>query len=224
MSVAATNTDHSSVIAAINNAGAKAAQTAAQEMSDRFMKLLVTQLRNQDPMNPMENAEMTSQLAQMSTVEGISKLNASMENLLAGYQSAQTLQATALIGHQVLTEGSIMTLSEGLAAGAVDLAAAADKVTVTVLNSAGQVLDSLDLGAQEAGQVRFGWDGKDAAGNVMADGTYRFVVSAEAAGKDITATRLALVPVSSVSLSNGTVSLELKGIGQRSLDQVKQIF
>lgn len=224
MSVASTQTDYASAIAAINSGGSTGSQSAIQDVEDRFLKLLVTQLKNQDPMNPMENADLTMQLAQMSTVEGINKLNTSMTSLLAGYQSAQTLQATALLGRQVLTEGSIMALSDGQAVGAAKLDAAADQVTVSVLDSSGQVLDTLDLGPQAAGQVRFAWDGTDSAGNAMADGTYRFAVTAKAAGEEVTATPLALVPVTSVLIENGTVSLELSGIGQRSLDQVTQIF
>jgi len=224
MSVAATQTDHSSVIAALNKTSGSSSGTGVNEIEDRFLKLLVTQLKNQDPMNPMENAEMTMQLAQMSTVEGINNLNASMESLLSGYQSAQTLQATALIGRQVLTEGDVMSLADGLAGGAVELASAADKVTVKVLDGAGRVIDTIDLGAQAAGELRFAWDGTDAAGNVMPNGSYRFAVSAEAGGSGVGTTQYALVAVNSVRLLDGRVSLELSGIGERDLDQVRQIF
>lgn len=196
----------------------------AAELGDRFLKLLVTQLKNQDPMNPMENAEMTMQLAQMSTVEGINKLNTSMENLLSGYQSAQTVQATAMIGHQVLTEGNVLALSGGGAVGGADLDAAADSVTVTVMSKSGQVLDTLQLGEQPAGELRFAWDGVDTAGNTMADGWYQFKVSAKSAGKSVDAATLAYVPVNSVRVENGSVSLELGGIGKCSLDKVRQIF
>jgi flagellar basal-body rod modification protein FlgD len=224
MSVAATQTDHSSVIAALNKTSGSSSGTGVNEIEDRFLKLLVTQLKNQDPMNPMENAEMTMQLAQMSTVEGINNLNASMESLLSGYQSAQTLQATALIGRQVLTEGDVMSLADGLAGGAVELASAADKVTVKVLDGAGRVIDTIDLGAQAAGELRFAWDGTDAAGNVMPNGSYRFAVSAEAGGSGVGTTQYALVAVNSVRLLDGRVSLEFSGIGERDLDQVRQIF
>jgi flagellar basal-body rod modification protein FlgD len=195
-----------------------------KEVEDRFLKLLVTQLKNQDPMNPMENAELTMQLAQMSTVEGINKLNASMDSLLAGFQSSQTLAATSLLGHSVLTEGDAMFLSSGVAAGAAELAEAADKVTVKVYSRAGALLDTLEMGAQQAGEIRFGWDGADAAGNALADGQYTFTVTAEAGGEPVAVTPLSLVPVSSVRLQDGLVSLELSGIGQRTLADVRQVF
>ncbi|NTV95918.1 MAG: flagellar hook assembly protein FlgD [Thiobacillus sp.] len=220
---AATQTDYSSLIASLNTTKSTAT-SSVQEIGDRFLKLLVTQLKNQDPMNPMDNADMTMQLAQMSTVEGINKLNTSMEGLLSSYQSAQTMQATGLIGHQVLTEGNLMTLSSGQALGAANLAAAADEVTVTVLDSSGKVVDTLELGAQKAGQLGFAWDGLDTAGNVMADGSYRFTVSAKSDGELVTTTPLALTTVGSVRIENGTVSLDLSGIGQRTLDKVTQIF
>ncbi|MDD4879947.1 MAG: flagellar hook assembly protein FlgD [Gallionellaceae bacterium] len=222
MAVAAANTDYSSVIASVN--GKSATTNATQEMSDRFLKLLVTQLKNQDPMNPMDNAEMTSQLAQMSTVEGINRLNDSMAGLLSSYQAAQTLQATALLGHQVLAEGDVLNLSSGVAVGGADLASAVDSVTVTISDHAGQVLDTLRLGAQPAGELRFAWDGTDANGNALADGKYNFTVSAKTAGETVAATSLTLAPVSSVSMQNGTVSLELSGLGERTLNQIRQIF
>lgn len=219
----ATQTDYSSLIASLNATKSTAANSI-QEIGDRFLKLLVTQLKNQDPMNPLDNADMTMQLAQMSTVEGIGKLNSSMETLLASYQGAQTMQAAGLIGRHVLTEGSVMTLSDNEAVGAAVLASAADEVTVTVLDGAGKVVDTLDLGAQKAGQISFAWDGLDTAGNPMADGRYRFTVSARADGEVVTTTPLSLVPVNSVRIDKGTVSLELGGIGSRTLDQVTQIF
>jgi len=216
-------TDYSSVIASINGSGTQAT-SATQEISDRFLKLLVTQLKNQDPMNPMENAEMTMQLAQMSTVEGINKLNSSMETLLSGYQAAQSMQATSLLGHSVLTEGNVLSLSGGSAVGAAELAGVADTVTVKVLGAGGQLLDTLDLGRQSAGEIRFGWDGVDANGNRMTDGTYTFSVSAEYARNPVAVTPLSLVPVSSVRMLDGTVSLELSGIGERPLADVRQVF
>jgi flagellar basal-body rod modification protein FlgD len=222
MSVAAAQND-SSVISALNGASGLGAG-GIKEVEDRFLKLLVTQLKNQDPMNPMENAEMTTQLAQMSTVEGINKLNASMESLLAGFQSSQTLAATSLLGHSVLTEGNVMTLADGLAGGAAELSAAADRVTVKVVSSSGQVLDTLEMGAQPAGEVRFAWDGTDANGNVLPNGQYSFAVSAVSGGSAVAVTPLALVPVSSVRMQDGNVSLELSGIGQRTLGQVRQVF
>lgn len=194
------------------------------EMEDRFLTLLVTQLKNQDPMNPMENAELTTQLAQMSTVEGINKLNASFESLLSGYQSSQTLQAAALIDRTVLVEGNLLSLGENGAAARVSLAGAADSVKIRVTDADGAQVKVLELGAQAAGDVDFAWDGTDAAGNALATGSYKYSVEASQAGKAVTATAYALGLVGSVALSGGTAKAEVLGIGTRDMSQIVQIF
>ena len=91
--------------------------TSAADLSNQFMTLLVTQLRNQDPMNPMDNAQVTSQLAQLSTVDGINKMNDSLTALAAQFQASQALQGASLIGHQVLAQGSVLNLGSSGAAG-----------------------------------------------------------------------------------------------------------
>ncbi|TCS71518.1 flagellar basal-body rod modification protein FlgD [Sulfuritortus calidifontis] len=225
MAVTNTQTSYASLIDSINGQTTKKA-TANQvtDMQDRFLKLLTTQLQNQDPMNPMENAELTSQLAQMSTVEGITKLNTSLDSLLAGYQASQTMQAAALIGRTVLTEGDTIDLNGGLGAAAFELKSGADKVVVKIQDSNGIELRSLALGQQDAGMVKFGWDGLDNNGQAVADGNYWFVVEAERAGNFVDATPLALTGVRSVVLSNGKVELDTASLGIRQLDQVRQIF
>ncbi len=195
--------------------------TAAQEMSDRFLKLLVTQLKNQDPMNPMDNAELTSQLAQMSTVEGVNKLNESLSSFV---KSSQALQGGSLVGHTVLTEGDVLELTSAGAAGGMELASAADSVKVDVVDSDGNVVKTLDLGKQDAGLVRFAWDGKDKDGVRLTDGEYAFKVQATAAGKDVEATPYGLGSVLSVTLNDSGMTAEVAGLGMRGLDQIKQIF
>jgi flagellar basal-body rod modification protein FlgD len=96
---------------------------------DRFLKLLVTQLKNQDPLNPMDNAQMTSQLAQISTVDGIEKLNATLKMILEGSNENQAMQAAAMVGHGVLVPGSGLLLAGGMAIGGVELDGPADRVT-----------------------------------------------------------------------------------------------
>ena len=225
MAVTATNNDQSALLASLNGAsGSSAAKGKVAEMEDRFLKLLVTQLRNQDPMNPMENAELTTQLAQMSTVEGINKLNASVQSLLQGYQSSQTMQAASLIGRQVLVDGDAIDLNGGLGAAAMELKGAADKVTVKILNDYGQEVRSLDLGPKSEGMVQFIWDGKSNTGQSVADGNYWFTVEAARAGNYVDATPLAVASVRSVLLTDGNVELDTAGLGPRQLSQVRQIF
>ncbi len=223
MTVTAAQNDNGALIASLNTAGT-GGQSAIGEVSDRFLKLLVTQLQNQDPMNPLDNAEMTSQLAQMSTVEGINKLDDSLAMLLQGYRVSQSLQAASLVGHTVLAEGEVLTLAGSVAGGGVELGAAADTVRLNILDGAGQVVRSLDLGAQEAGIVRFGWDGLDDRGQPLADGYYALHVEASRGGQAVAATPLALASVSSVVFENEAMRVELAGLTQVGIGQIKQIY
>ncbi|MFN3594032.1 MAG: flagellar hook assembly protein FlgD [Thiobacillaceae bacterium] len=218
--------DNERILAALNGAAAGAERSGLREVEDRFLKLLVTQLRNQDPMNPMQNAELTMQLAQMSTVEGINKLNAGLETLLGSWRASQTLQAAALIGRQVFVAGDRLQPGEdGQAVGGLELTEAASAVTVDVLDEAGAVLRRLDLGGMAAGLSRFVWDGKDAAGVPLPlDGVYRFSVSAEHEGRPVPATALNLDQVASVIAEPAGMRLELARGGRLGLEQVRQIF
>lgn len=226
MAVSAVQNDNAGIMAALNGAAGEQGRSGLREVEDRFLKLLVTQLRNQDPMNPMENAELTMQLAQMSTVEGINKLNAGLETLMSSYRASQTLQAAGLIGHQVFVAGDRLGLSaEGMAIGGLDLAQTAAKVRVDILDAGGAVVRRLDLGSLPAGLSRFVWDGLDDAGAMLPmGGDYRFVVEAQADGQAVEAVTLTLDEVYSVITEGTGMSLELAHQGRLTLDQVRQIF
>jgi flagellar basal-body rod modification protein FlgD len=215
-------------VAAVQNTSTSSTSSlsgsTAAEIGDRFLKLLVTQLKNQDPLNPMENAEITSQMAQLSTVEGISQMNDAMATLATQFRATQALQGASLIGRQVLAEGARLDLGAAGAAGGVDLASKADKVTINVIDGAGKVVRAIDLGSQEAGLARFAWDGLDATGNPMAQGTYKFEIAATAAGKPVDATAYSLAQVLSVSMADSGLGVELSTLGNLGLDKIKQIF
>lgn len=225
MAVSAVQNDsNANLVASLNGTQASKSANATTEASDRFLKLLVTQLQNQDPMNPMENAELTSQLAQMSTVEGINKMNASLDGLMAQYKSNQILQGASLVGHQVLAEGNALLLGSGGAAGAVELAGAVDSVKIKVFSSNGELVQTLDLGKQDAGLVRFAWDGMDASGTAQALGDYTFTANASAGAATVAATQFTLGSVLSVSMNQSDMDVEIDGLGERGLNQIRQIF
>jgi flagellar basal-body rod modification protein FlgD len=227
MAVSAVQNDsNASLVAGLNGATTSKAVSATAEASDRFLKLLVTQLQNQDPMNPMENAELTTQLAQMSTVEGINKMNTSLDGLLAQFKSNQVLQGASLVGRQVLAEGDVLLLGSGGAAGAVELAGAADSVQIKVFGGNGALVQTLDLGKQDAGLVRFAWDGTDASGAAQAPGDYTFTATATASAgaASVAATQFTLGSVVSVSLNENDMDVEIDGLGERGLNQIRQIF
>ncbi|OIQ66973.1 basal-body rod modification protein FlgD [mine drainage metagenome] len=179
-----------------------------------FYKLLVTQLTNQDPMNPLSNQDLSAQLAQFSTASGVQSMQQSMATLTAQLAQTQGLQAANLVGQTVVFDNNSISLAaSGSAAGGFTLASAAQNVQVQVQNSAGQTVGTLPLGALPTGVQTFTWDGKDASGKAAPAGTYTFNVSAtDSAGQAVAATPFGMGKVQSVYLSgsNGP-SLQLQG-------------
>lgn len=194
------------------------------EAENRFLTLLTTQLKNQDPLNPMDNAELTSQLAQISTVNGIEKLNASLQTLLAGLGDSQAMEAAALVNHGVLVPGSSLTLGEKGGIGGFELATAADDATVTIKDSNGLVMRTLSLGAQDAGIVPFVWDGKTDSGEQAALGNYSYSIAAKSGTNTSTATALAYGLVQAVTRNNGGLTLDVGTLGAFTMADVKQFL
>ena len=218
------NTVSNDLLAAMNPSSGKSA-SAADATQDKFLTLLVTQLQNQDPLNPMDNAEVTSQMAQLSTVTGIDKLNSTLSSLMGSYQSAESLQATGMIGHGVLVPGSDTTLAKGQAVFGIDLASDADKVKITVLDGSGKEVCSMDLGKQSAGVQALTWDGSTDSGAAAADGKYTFQVNATTSdGTSVDATALSFGLVNSVTTGSAGVKLNLPDIGAVNLGDVRQIL
>ncbi|MDC8759327.1 flagellar hook assembly protein FlgD [Janthinobacterium fluminis] len=224
--------NYTDLMAAVNPKTAKKAEAGSVEgETNKFLTLLVTQLRNQDPMNPLDNAQLTSQLAQLSTVTGVNKLNTTLEALKSSYQSSEALQAANLIGHGVLTAGKNITLAKSAAILGVDLATPADSVKVVIRNAAGKEIHAIDLGPQNAGTLPLAWDGKteelDAAGKpvVVADGQYTFEVVARRGGTELRdAKPLMFGSVVSVSTNAQGVTLNVPAVGSIKLGDVKQIL
>lgn len=202
---------------------ASSATGSVDDAQSNFMKLLVAQMQNQDPMNPMDNAQMTSQMAQLNMVSGINQLNTTLSSALSGFQATQTMQASSLIGREVLVPSSTLQLSAGQAKMGVDLAQSVDSLKLTVLDSAGQTLRSIDLGAKPAGLTQLGWDGATDAGAAASDGSYSFKLEALRNGQSVTATALSAAQVGGVSLSNNNVRLSLPGLGEVALADVRQV-
>lgn len=203
---------------------ASTAKPAVDDMQDRFLKLLVTQMKNQDPLNPLDNAQVTSQLAQISTVNGIEKLNANIQAMASSFNAGQSLQAATLIGKDVLVPGSEMRLAGGGGVFGVELAQAADEVKVTIHDASGREIQIMDLGPKPAGPLALAWDGKTADGAQAADGAYSVSVSALRGDQKVETQSLALGSVQGVSQSNQGVQLNVGTLGMVGLADVKQIF
>ena len=212
-------------INASNAAGSTSTASAASKTQDQFLKLLTTQLKNQDPLNPMDNAQMTSQLAQISTVDGITKLNATLQSLINNANSTQGLQAAALVGKSVLVPGSGMTLQTGQPGlSGVNLTGPADDVVATIKNANGLAVKTIDLGPLAAGATDVSWDGTTDSGAAAAAGAYTVSYAATQGGNTVAATALQLGTVSSVANSSQGASLNLGNLGLFALSDVQQIF
>ena len=204
-------------------ASATGSANSVQAMQNQFLTLLVTQMQNQDPLNPMDNSQITTQLAQLSTVNGINSLNTTMNSLSSAMLSNQVLQSASLIGKHVLSAGNSMALQNGMAAYGVDLPQSVDSMTVSISDQAGNVVKTINLGAQNAGTLSLQWDGTTDAGTQAPAGTYQFSVKATQAGSDVSATALSQDVVNSVSQNSTGVQLNLANSGAVALSAIKQI-
>ena len=218
-----TNTASQTLLEAVN--GKKNTSTSSVDAAqDRFMTLLVTQMKNQDPLNPMDNAQVTSQMAQLSTVTGIDKLNNTLESLISSVQVGQSYQASSMIGHNVLTPGNSITTSGTGGYFGVDLPIGADKLTVAIKDAAGNVIRTLNLGHQDAGVAPFSWDGFADDGSVARSGSYKFDMTATIGNNTAEATGLTYAQVMSISNSASGIKLNLSNLSSVSTSDVKEIF
>ena len=205
----------------INVSSTPAAATAgdATVTADRFLKLLVAQMQNQDPLSPMDNAQVTSQMAQINTVTGIDKLNTTVQGLSSQFMQLQAVQGASLVGRDVIVAGNKLSIDEkaGVAQGGFELANAADAVKVEILSPSGAVMQTLNLGAAGAGVHSFDWP----SGAATAASGLTFRVSATTGGVATTATALMRDRVGAVSTTGTTFNLELASSGTVPYSKVK---
>lgn len=200
------------------------------DTQERFLTLLVTQLKNQDPMNPMDNAQVTSQIAQLSTVNGINQLNNTLLALAGQLDVSQSMQAATLIGKQVLVPGTKILMGGGDGPKVVtpfgaDLISPASKVKVNIIDGAGQVVRQIELGPQSPGVLNFTWDGKTDGGVTLPDGAYTMQVSAVGTdGAAVGVNPLSSGKVGSVVNTSQGAMLDLGLAGRFSLLDVKGIM
>ncbi|MBI3903657.1 MAG: flagellar hook assembly protein FlgD [Nitrosomonadales bacterium] len=218
------------LIASLNAANSSLANktaanaNSASAIQDRFLTMLTAQLKNQDPLNPMDNGQITSQMAQLSTVSGIDKLNATLKALSDSMTMAQSMSSTSMIGHGVMVPGSSLNLSNGQAIGGAELTTPADSLRVTITDAAGNTVRTLQLGAQSAGIVPFAWDGKTDAGAAAADGVYKFKVQAVLSGNATTPATLSFGTVNAMTPGVQGATLDVGQLGSFALSDVKQVM
>lgn len=204
----------------------------ADDIQDRFLTMLITQLQNQDPLNPMDNAEITSQMAQLSTVNGIQQLNQTLLALSGQIDMSQSLQAAGLIGKDVLIPGEKILLGSASDGGdkvaapfGMDLLTPSAKTEVAILDASGQVVRRMDLGPLSAGVHPLTWDGTDDTGAPVPDGSYRLEVQArDEEGALLASQALTHGHVDSVAYGVEGLQLDLGLAGSASLFDVRQIM
>ncbi|AMS23340.1 flagellar biosynthesis protein FlgD [Pseudomonas synxantha] len=212
-----------------NVANVSKAATGNQSLGkDAFLQLLVTQLKNQNPLSPQDNGAFVAQLAQFSSLEGINTLNDSVNNISSNFSSSQALQASSLVGRSIIiqTDKAMVDTSKSMN-GSVEVPSAVGNVSVKITDKDGNVVRTVDMGAQSAGSQSFIWDGKNEKGEVAPAGTYTFNASTKNDKGDAVALATSLpATVTSVTLSKtgGEMLLNLAGgMGSVKLSQIQTI-
>lgn len=193
---------------------------------DAFLQLLVTQMQNQNPLDPQDNGEFVAQLAQFSSLEGITSLNDSVTSISSALGSSQALQASSLVGRSVVVQNdkAVVDTTKSLT-GTVVVPQSISAAKVTVTDAEGNTVKTIDLGAQSAGNAEFIWDGTNASGEKVDPGTYSFSAQATVEGESLQMSTLLPATVTSVTLSQtgGEMMLNLAGLGQLALSKVQTI-
>ena len=193
---------------------------------DQFMQLLIAQLKNQDPLSPQDNGEFLSQLAQFETAAGAEELQQSFDKFSANMQSSSALQASSLVGRSVLAPGGIAQLETGKnVAGQIDLGSSTTNLVIEITDAAGQLVKTIPMGTQAAGEVGFTWDGTDQNGNFLPPGGYRITATADVGNEQVAQEVLVSAKVESVTIGQGGqgMKLNLAGLGSIDFSAVREI-
>lgn len=189
-----------------------------------FLKLMTAQMKNQDPFAPVDNTQMVAQMAQFSSLAGISEMSTTLKAMSEKLDATRTGDALAYVGKTVLTAGdTAFGRTTGGIAGAVELPAATSATTVTISDANGAVLKNIALGPQKAGTVSYDWDGRTDAGEDAGAGPFTVAISARNNAKSVAAASLVWAPVASVSLTGGSPVLSLPGLGDVPASAVRQV-
>ena len=206
---------------------------STQDLAQTFLTLLVAQMNNQDPLNPVDNNQLTTQMAQISTVTGINNLNTTVSSLMAQLQQSSAIQSAQLTGHSVLVAGSGLNLASNSSAasgesavGGYSLGAAAQNVTVKISDASGTIVRTMPIGSRAAGLQDFTWDGTTDSGTTAAAGSYTFAVTAtSSSGAPISATAYNLqTVVGTVPQAGGATQLMLGNGSQVPYSSIAQII
>ncbi|MFR0688427.1 flagellar hook assembly protein FlgD [Enterobacterales bacterium AE_CKDN230030158-1A_HGKHYDSX7] len=231
MSINTDNSSTSSILSSLNSGSKSSSSTTETGTSalgkDSFLQLLVTQLNNQNPLDPQDNTEFVSQLAQFSSLESMQNLDTTLGTFYSSFQSSQALQASSLVGRSVIVNSSKVQVDDPSAGvnGTLVMPSGGDGVTLKIYDDSGDLVRTVDMGSQKAGNIDFKWDGKDDSGELVAAGTYTVKASASLDGTSTALTTYLPATVNSVTLgqNGGEMTLNLAGIGAVSASSIQTI-
>jgi flagellar basal-body rod modification protein FlgD len=222
---------------AINkNPAAETAKKKSNELGqDAFLQLMITQMKNQDPLAPQSNSEFVAQLAQFSSVQGLEKLNTNFNNFSSSFNSNQALQASSLVGRSVSVEtDTSMLVDKGIISGSVKLASATSDLKINIYDDKGALAAQVPVGTVPAGDANFRFDGQNievngellewtTGENALPPGSYSFEVMASQNGKQEQLPTSLSVNVNSVTIgTDGKLVLNLAGVGPVDMSKIKQ--
>ena len=211
---------------AANSASSTNSKISGQLNQSDFLKLMTTQLNNQDPTQPTDSSQMLAQMAQLSTVSGIQDMQSSLKQLVNTMLASQTTQAAALVGHQVVAPGSTATLSSNGLSGAVDLTQDTNQLAVGIYDSAGQLVKQVNLGEQGKGTIPFSWDGMMDDGTAAPNGLYQIKAMANVSGSAEAMGTYVASKVDSVTVDSASqnITLNTSGGDAIKISDIKQLM
>ena len=211
---------------AANSASSTNSKISGQLNQSDFLKLMTTQLNNQDPTQPTDSSQMLAQMAQLSTVSGIQDMQSSLKQLVNTMLASQTTQAAALVGHQVVAPGSTATLSSNGLSGAVDLTQDTNQLAVGIYDSAGQLVKQVNLGEQGKGTIPFSWDGMMDDGTAAPNGLYKIKAMANVSGSAEAMGTYVASKVDSVTVDSASqnITLNTSGGDAINISDIKQLM
>ena len=180
----------------------------------QFLRLISTQMQNQNPLNPTDPTQFLAQIEGLSEVSSLQSLQTSISGLASGLQGAQMLNGTALLGHSVLAPGSSanLTAAGGTVSGAVTAPAGASNLTVAVTDSSGALVDAFNVSPASSGYTNFTWNGTTASGAAAPAGQYTISVNAAVGGSSEAVNPLVYSLVQSVTIDPSTQTLDLNTV------------
>ena len=191
-----------------------------------FLTLFTTQLKSQNPLDPMNNEAFVAQLAQFSQLEATTKMSDNVQNLVSSMSNDRMSSASGLIGKKVaIPDGKAILTNAQPVDGVVALEKDVDSISIKIFASDGSLVRTGEIGPQKQGDFHFAWDGKDSSGVQMADGVYRISASVTNYGKSSTAKVSTMAPVRTVTTdaTTGDMQVEFDDGSTQSMSQVKRV-